>query len=195
MRYDIESIEKRRSTSKNFKRVVHIVAIIMIYNIVLLFFSSINRMQDFSFLGYKTYIITTNSMEPSIKHGDAILTKKIKENELIEGDIITFKRKNELITHRILRVDKEDDSVLYVTKGDNNNVEDKEKVSYDAIEGKKIATFPKLGYVVEAAENQLVILIITLVVLIFLFGKIQSEERKYNRREKKKNESKEKNIL
>lgn len=196
MRYDIESIEKRKNTSKTFKRVLHIVSVILIYNAVLLFFSSINKMQDFSVLGYKAYIITTNSMEPSIKHGDAILTKKPKEKDLKEGDIITFDRNNEAITHRILRIDKEEDNTYhYVTKGDNNNVEDKEKVSFEDIKGKKVITFPKLGYIIEAAENQLVILIITLVVLVFLLARIQSEERKYNRREKKKNETKEKNIL
>lgn len=195
MRYDIESIEKRKNTSKTFKRVLHIVLIIFIYNAILLFFSSINKMQDFSFLGYKAFVITTNSMEPSIKHGDAVLTKKPKEKNLKEGDIITFNRDNEAITHRILRIDKEEGSTYYVTKGDNNNVEDKRKVSFDDIEGKKIITFPKLGFIIEAAENQLVILIVTLVVLIFLLARIQSEEKKYNRREKKKNETKEKSII
>ncbi len=195
MRYDIESIEKRKNTSKTFKRVLHIVLIIFIYNAILLFFSSINKMQDFSFLGYKAFVITTNSMEPSIKHGDAVLTKKPKEKNLEEGDIITFNRDNEAITHRILRVDKEEGTTYYVTKGDNNNVEDKRKVSFDDIEGKKIITFPKLGFIIEAAENQLVILIVTLVVLIFLLARIQSEEKKYNRREKKKNETKEKSII
>ena len=195
MRYDIESIEKRKNTSQTFKRVFHIVLIIFMYNAILLFFSSMNKMQNFSVFGYKAYIITTDSMEPTIKQGDAIITKKAKEKDLKEGDIITFNRDNESITHRILTVDKEEDKILYVTKGDNNNVEDKQKVSFNDVEGKQVIVMPKIGYIIEAAENQLVILIITLVVLIFLLGKIQSEERKYNRREKKKNETKEKNII
>ena len=196
MRYDTESIEKRKNTSKTFKKVLHIVSIILIYNVVLLFFSSINKVQNMYFLGYRAYIITTNSMEPTIKHGDAILSKKIKKNDIKEGDVITFNRDNESITHRVLRIDEgENSEKLYVTKGDNNNVEDKEKVKIEDIEGKKVMVFPKIGYVIEAAENQLVILIITLVILIFLLGKIQAEEKKYNRREKKKNEAKEKNIL
>ena len=165
------------------------------YNAILLFFSSMNKMQNFSVFGYKAYIITTDSMEPTIKQGDAIITKKAKEKDLKEGDIITFNRDNESITHRILTVDKEEDKILYVTKGDNNNVEDKQKVSFNDVEGKQVIVMPKIGYIIEAAENQLVILIITLVVLIFLLGKIQAEERKYNRREKKKNETKEKNII
>ena len=196
MRYDTESIEKRKNTSKTFKKVLHIVSIILVYNVVLLFFSSINKVQDMYFFGYRAYIITTNSMEPTIKHGDAILSKKVKQDDVKEGDIITFSRNNEAITHRVLRIDKGDNSEeLFVTKGDNNNIEDKEKVRLEDIEGKKVMVFPKIGYVIEAAENQLVILIITLVILIFLLGKIQSEEKKYNRREKKKNEAKEKNIL
>lgn len=195
MKYDIESIEKRKNTSRTFKRVLHVVVIILIYNAVLLFFSSMNKMQNISFFGYKAFIITTNSMEPSINHGDAILTKKTKEKDLKEGDVITFNRENESITHRIIRIDEEENVKLYVTKGDNNNVEDKKKIKYEDIEGKKVVTFPKIGYIVQAAENQLVILIITLVVLILLLGKIQAEERKYNRREKKKNESKEKSSV
>ncbi|MBR3163417.1 MAG: signal peptidase I [Clostridia bacterium] len=195
MRYDIESIEKRKNTSRTFKRILHIILIILIYNIVLLFFSSLNRIHDYSLFGYKAYVITTNSMEPSIKEGDAILTKKPKENDLKEGDVITFDRDNKSITHRIIRVDQENNTSYYVTKGDNNNVEDKEKITYDQVDGKEIMVLPRLGYVMDAAENQIVVLIITLVVLILLFARIQLDEKKYNRRVKKKNEAKEKDIL
>ena len=194
MKYDIESIEKRKSKSQTFKRVFHVIIIIFVYNIVLLFFSSMSRFQNVSVFGYKAFIITTNSMEPSIKDGDAILIKKTKEGDLKEGDVITFDRDNESITHRIVSVHEEDGKYLYVTKGDNNNVEDKQKVKYDDIKGKKIIVFPKIGRIVEAAENQVVILIVTFVVLIFLLYRIQMEEIKYNRRVKKKNEAKEKSI-
>lgn len=195
MKYDKESIEKRKKTTRTFKRVMLVIVIILIYNVILLFFSSVNKLKNVSLFGYKSFIITTNSMEPSIKNGDAILTKKTKAEYLKEGDVITYNRDNKSITHRIIKVEKENNSYSFVTKGDNNNVEDKQKIKYDEIEGKKLITFPKFGYIIQAAENQLVILIITLVVLIFLLCRIQSEEKKYKRRVKKKNEAEEKNSL
>ena len=121
MKYDIESINKRKENVKIAKKVIEIIAIILIYNIILIALSSANKISVVNILGYKSYIIKTNSMEPTISINDVVITKKVKKEKIKKGDVITFLQDGEVITHRITQID---DNGNYTTKGDNNNIED-----------------------------------------------------------------------
>lgn len=187
MKYDIESINKRKENVKIAKKVIEIIAIILIYNIILIALSSANKISVVNILGYKSYIIKTNSMEPTISINDVVITKKVKKEKIKKGDVITFLQDGEVITHRITQID---DNGNYTTKGDNNNIEDIFKITYENIEGKHILTIPYLGKIVQALDNKIVFLIITLIILIFMFITILNQEKRENRREKKKIEDK-----
>ncbi len=187
MKYDIESINKRKENVKIAKKVIEIIAIILIYNIILIALSSANKISVVNILGYKSYIIKTNSMEPTISINDVVITKKVKKEKIKKGDVITFLQEGEVITHRITQID---DNGNYTTKGDNNNIEDIFKITYENIEGKHILTIPYLGKIVQALDNKIVLLIITLIILIFMFITILNQEKRENRREKKKIEDK-----
>ena len=125
-------------------------------------------------------------MSPSINTGDVIIVKKVQEEKLQAGDVITFKQQDKVITHRITHIDEQDGKKQYTTKGDNNNLEDNEKIEYSEIEGENVLTIPKLGYFIYALENQIVFLFIILILLITLFFKIRKDEKLENRREKRK---------
>ena len=187
MKYDIESINKRKENVKIAKKVIEIIAIILIYNIILIALSSANKISVVNILGYKSYIIKTNSMEPTISINDVVITKKVKKEKIKKGDVITFLQDGEVITHRITQIE---DNGNYTTKGDNNNIEDIFKITYENIEGKHILTIPYLGKIVQALDNKIVFLIITLIILIFMFITILNQEKRENRREKKKIEDK-----
>ena len=187
MKYDIESINKRKENVKIAKKVIEIIAIILIYNIILIALSSANKISVVNILGYKSYIIKTNSMEPTISINDVVITKKVKKEKIKKGDVITFLQDGEVITHRITQIE---DNGNYTTKGDNNNIEDTFKITYENIEGKHILTIPYLGKIVQALYNKIVFLIITLIILIFMFITILNQEKRENRREKKKIEDK-----
>ena len=188
MRYDLESINKRKEKVKIIKKVMEIIAIILIYNIILIAISSENKMSFINILGYKSYIIKTNSMEPTIEINDVIITKEVKEEEIRVHDVITFIKEGEVITHRITKIEHDGNVTKYTTKGDNNNIEDSFKITYDVIEGKHILTIPNLGVIVRLLENQIIFLIVLLIILIFMFFIIQNQEKKQIRREKKKSE-------
>jgi len=128
-------------------------------------------------------------MEPTISINDVVITKKVKKDKIKKGDVITFLQDGEVITHRITKID-DGEKIQYTTKGDNNNIEDTFKITYENIEGKHILTIPHLGKVVQILENKLVFLIILLIILIFLFIQLQNQEKMDNRREKKKIEDK-----
>ena len=181
MKYDIESINKRKENVKIAKKVIEIIAIILIYNIILIALSSANKISVVNILGYKSYIIKTNSMEPTISINDVVITKKVKKEKIKKGDVITFLQDGEVITHRITQID---DNGNYTTKGDNNNIEDTFKITYETIEGKHILTIPYLGKIVQALDNKIVFLIITLIILIFMLIAIQNQENRENRKEK-----------
>lgn len=187
MKYDIESINKRKENVKIAKKVIEIIAIILIYNIILIALSSANKISVVNILGYKSYIIKTNSMEPTISVNDVVITKMVEKEEIKIGDVITFLQDGEVITHRITQID---DNGNYTTKGDNNNIEDIFKITYENIEGKHVLTIPYLGKIVQALDNKIVFLIITLIILIFMLITIQNQEKRENRREKKKIEDK-----
>ncbi len=194
MKYDVESINKRKEKEKIVKRIIEIIAIILIYNIILIIISSING-KDFSILGYKAYIVNTNSMEPTIKVGDIVIIKKVKAEKLNQGDVITFTQEGEVITHRITKIETEEKSTQYVTKGDNNNTEDTLKIKYEDIIGKEILTIPQLGKAMQLLDSKIILLIIILIILICAFVKIQKKEKLENRREKKKIEESKKNKI
>lgn len=195
MRYDLESINKRKENAKIAKKVMEIIAIILVYNIILIAISSENKISLTNLLGYKSYIIKTNSMEPTININDVVITKKVKQEEIKVHDIITFIQDGQVITHRITKIDNDNGKIKYTTKGDNNNVEDTFKITYESIEGKHILTIPYLGIIVQVLQNKIIFLILLLIILIFILVMIQKQEKKEYRREKKKIEDnkKEKN--
>lgn len=80
--------------------------------------------------------VVSNSMNPSIRKGNMIIVKK--QNDYEEGDVITYIGSDEnLVTHRIVRKYEN----VFITKGDNNNVEDESEVKKEQIIGKVIYVF------------------------------------------------------
>lgn len=190
MKYDIESIEKRKKKEKVIKNILKIILIILIYNMILLGISVMDNNENFNIGGFKSYIITTSSMEPNVQVGDVVICKKIDANELKEGDVITFNKDGEVITHRITKIQTENDKKLYITKGDNNTLEDNEKIEENQIKGKMIIKIPKMGTFINALSNNIILLITLLVILIVGFAKISLNEKRDNRREKREIEEK-----
>ena len=184
---------QRKPKTKTVKIVIDIILVILIYNMLLVGISCMNKIEEISLFGYKAYIITTNSMEPTINSGDTLITQNIKEEDLQVGDIITFKKKGVVISHRITDIEEKEGKKLYSTKGDNNTVEDLEKVEYSEIKGKAVLTIPKLGKLIQFLNNKIVFLVIILIILLLYFWKIHIQEKKEIRREKKKIEEEKRN--
>lgn len=80
----------------------------------------------------KVFIITGNSMEPTI-HSNSIAFIKITPIENIEkGDIICFINRDKTIVHRVTSLYTNTDNNIEIrTKGDNNRKEDKAIVNKD----------------------------------------------------------------
>lgn len=188
MKYDKNSIEKRKRKINMFSKILYIIVIILMYNLVLVAISFISK-QDFNGLfGYKAYNIVTSSMEPNINIGDIIITKNVKDqDDLNVEDVISFKQNGEVVTHRIIGIEEVNGEKRFITKGDNNNIPDLEKITFSQIEGKKIITIPYLGKIVEFLENRVIFLIIILIILILYLYRLNKVEKSELRREKRRN--------
>ena len=192
MKYDIDSIKKRKNINNRIKKIVFIFIIIMLYNITLLYISYIDKFETPSFYIYEAYMIETTSMEPTLNVNDVIIIKRCKEENLKKGDIITYKINGEIITHRIVEIVQEEitGTNQYITKGDNNNVEDEDYVLFSDIEGKMIMKIPKLGSIVSFMKNGIIIILIILIFLIIYLNRVEMKEKSEARREKKRIEDK-----
>lgn len=109
--------------------------------------------------GYIPFSIQTKSMEPAIKTGDLIITKKVAPEDLKKGDVISFFAKEQkkviIKTHRIEEVKDDGIKYSYVTKGDNNGLVDEEEVLVKDIISKYDGTrIPVLGHVLDFLKSQ-----------------------------------------
>lgn len=105
---------------------------ILIVNITLIAKSYINTDEVPGIGGYCPLIVLTDSMLPEISSGDLIICQELDPEDVKVGDVISFfdpaGNGTSVVTHRVLEIVQEDGQIKWLTKGDNNNTEDKELV-------------------------------------------------------------------
>ena len=118
--------------------------------------------------GFRSFLIQSGSMEPTIKTGDVILVRK--QTNYQENDIVTFiGERNRKVTHRIIEVKQTNDGLKFKTKGDANRSIDQDQINPEQIIGQMAFRFPKLGYAITFARKPkgiILLLIIPLAVII-----------------------------
>lgn len=118
---------------------------LLIINITLIVKSFVYPNEVPSFLGYKPFIVLSGSMEPEFYSGDLVLVKEVATDTLQVGDVISYREGNSVTTHRILEITENTEGRKFVTKGDNNNVSDRNPVSENMVEGQYLFHVSKLG--------------------------------------------------
>lgn len=107
----------------------------------------------FEIIGYRSYTVLSGSMEPEFYPGDMVITKHKSKTDIKLNDIVTYKDNDGvIITHRII----EETPDGYITKGDNNNVEDADILTEENIIGEVKFSIPKLGYVSDFLSKPMV---------------------------------------
>lgn len=105
---------------------------VLIVNITLIAKSYINTDEVPGIGGYCPLIVLTDSMLPEISSGDLIICQELDPEDVKVGDVISFfdpaGNGTSVVTHRVLEIVQEDGQIKWLTKGDNNNTEDKELV-------------------------------------------------------------------
>lgn len=122
-----------------------LVAVLMV---IFLFSSKLTGVAP-SVAGYQLYTVISGSMSPQIGVGSVVLVRPIDPAKLKEGDIITFRGQTAdsiLTTHRIIKVNSNENGIDFTTKGDANNVKDPNTVKAERVVGKVYGKIEYLGY-------------------------------------------------
>lgn len=162
-----------------FKILLYIILILLvIYNSVLVI-QKIKSPQDTpNFFGYKNFIISSGSMENSLSVGDVIFVKE--DYEINKNDIISFREKSAVVTHRVIDIFEENGEKLYKTQGDANNIPDTRLISKDEIEGKYSFKIAKIGLIIMFFQSKFGIIVLLLIFLL-IFVLININGSKTNR--------------
>lgn len=107
-----------------FKKLINIifwvVLVIFVYMMGTLIFNGFDRTQ-MNFLGFAPNLVMSESMEPTIKTGELVITKQIDFEDVQVGDIVVYRHEYEdgdvkAIIHRV--IEKTDEYLVF--QGDNN---------------------------------------------------------------------------
>ena len=135
-----------------------------------------------NYMGYKTYIVRSGSMEPAIHTAAVAIVNENKSFYDIEiGDIVAFKlQTGELVTHRAIEETKIDGITYFMTKGDNNDMADGFTVNIQNYYGETIYSIPGLGYFMDwfMSPQGRIVAIGLGIGLILLYVLMQEEEEK-----------------
>lgn len=96
--------------------------------------------------GIQPSLMSGPSMNPTLWAGDVVIVREVAPETIQIGDIIRFHRDSIDVVHRVKEIQNEGGQISFITRGDNNNVDD-EPVSTEMCEGKVIFTIPKIGYI------------------------------------------------
>jgi signal peptidase I len=125
-------------------------------------------------LGYKTYVVLSGSMEPSIHTGSVLVALPVPPDSLKVNDVIVYNRSDvsERVTHRIVQINRDGDKPAFITKGDANQAADAWTVQYGDTAGKIVLSVPLLGYAyqgIASPQGRLVFLVVPVLVLSLLW--------------------------
>ena len=190
---------------KVLKRINKIFQTIICIFIIFLFVNSISSLftkKIPSILNYNFFIVQTNSMEDTIKVNDLVISKEGKIEDVKENDIISFicidgtqPVVNQVITHRVVKIEVIDNEIYLTTKGDNNPIPDTYKVSKENFVGRVVVISSFLGNLISlfSSVKMLIIIVVTLFSLVIMIIEI----KKYinNKNEKIRKEKLREEIL
>lgn len=141
---------------------------------------NVKNKEYINIFGYSMFRTATGSMSPTIQIGDIVFVKIGEEAK--EEDIITYKKDNEFITHRIIKIDGE----AIIAKGDNNNTED-EAITKEAIIGRVVFIINNVEVWKKVFSEPSVIIPIVITIILFIILVSYTEKKdcpKINRRKK-----------
>lgn len=184
MKYDVEKISNKIKNKKMTKKIIKciiltVLIILFIINLILSF------EEDTHILGIYMFNIISESMEPTFYKDDLVVVRKCNAEELQKGDIITFLQDGRTISHRIENITKEKGVVKYITKGDNNDVQDQDLVNVQDIYGKVCFSIKKIGKLIHYIQNARGFINVAMFIII-LFVLISMRDNQKNSRKIKR---------
>lgn len=136
-----------------------------------------------SVFGIKPFMVLSGSMETEIQIGDLILTRVVDPSTLKVDDVIAFRDgEGTVTTHRIIDIVIQEGVTYFITKGDNNNSQDKNLVEFKDVEGIYIGRIPGVGSLMKSLSEPTTILVIVVgITIVFVIGFMISYRKQQER--------------
>lgn len=109
-----------------------------------------------SLSGYRTLVIRSGSMQPTLGVGDAVLSRSASPGEVRVGQLVTFRdpaRNHTLVTHRVIRRGPAGPTVWFETRGDANRVSERWTVPATDSIGLVTLRIPRIGWVLAGLQT------------------------------------------
>ena len=147
------------------------------------------------YIGFKSFVILTPSMEPIINVNDMIIVRNIKEENVDVGDIITFEvyvrqfDKEVFITHYVADIVNEGDKIIYKTQGASADIGeydlwlDKDgheiEITYEDIVGVYAFKLPNFGLLSRVLQDPYMLgfIIIDIFIITYLLKLIKKNKK------------------
>ncbi len=112
-----------------------------------------------SVFGFRLFTVATGSMKGVYNVNDVIAVKDFDNKKLKVGDDIAFignrgGLENNLVTHRIIKIEEESNGRIFTTKGVKNSVEDP-SITESQILGKVVGVVPVVTQINHVVKSQL----------------------------------------
>ena len=168
MKYDVDKISNKIKNKKMAKKAVKYIVLVTL--IILFIINLILSFEENTHIfGIYMFNIVSESMEPTFYKDDLVIVKRCKMQELKKGDIITFKQDDRTISHRMIAITQENGEFKFITKGDNNDILDKETVEMKDVYGKVLFSVKKIGKFIHYIQNARgLINIVIFIIIIYL---------------------------
>lgn len=176
------------------KKIITITFYIIVF--MMLFYIVINSFfpdQSINYLGFKSYVVISPSMDPVISVNDLVFVVKVDEEELEVGDIISFYTYlptnqideygdtiylKSVVTHYLGEIVISDDETIYKTHragvpensyDDWNDIHgDPTEITYNDIIGKVSFTIPSIGVILKIFTNPIMVILIVVNISIIV---------------------------
>jgi signal peptidase I len=136
--------------------------------------------------GFRLVTILSTSMEPAIHSGSVLLLSP--PNTIEVGDIVSFKEKSSIsnnfsgrvVAHRVISKKFNENSELYITKGDANESPDPSFVMNEDVNGKVSLIIPYLGFISYISlTNWGIVLFILIPVCVLIFSEVKRVNKRF----------------
>lgn len=124
-----------------------------------------------SVLGFIPLTVISGSMSPGIETGDMVIVKAGNQN-IKEGDVVTYRLEDFLVTHRVKDIEEQNTVEVFVTQGDANRIPDYKTVDRSQIVGKYVFRIPMGGYIKALLQGPFGLLILGGLILIGFMSKL-----------------------
>lgn len=95
---------------------------------------------------YQFIVVGSESMTGEYDVGDGLIYERYDNQDIVEGQVIVFKKNNNIVIHRVMRIERINNINRYYTKGDANEQMDSDYILESQILGVADFSIPYIGY-------------------------------------------------